>query len=110
MLGLGRDQVARPDRYSLTPVASGRTRSGLGAANVEVHGRGRIPGRELPPVHISGEISGLGEQRRWNEIDHPAADADAVRKALGLGRRGRLARIARQSLLVNVADMREVEQ
>ena len=64
----------------------------------------------LPAVDIAGEISGLGKQRRRHEVEHPAADADAVVEPLGLGRRRRLARIAGQRVLVHVGDVGEIEQ
>src|SRR5215831_12998857 len=61
-------------------------------------------------ANVAGEIAGLGIQRRWNEIDQPAPDPNAVRQTLGLGRRRGFARIAGQRLLVHVDDVGEIEQ
>ena len=91
-------------------VALRRAGAGLRRADVHVDDARRPPGRVLPAVDIAVESAGLGEQRRRLEIDHPAADPNAVVEAFGLGRRRRLARIARDRVLVQMRDVGVVEQ
>src|SRR5215216_1492626 len=88
------DQMRRPDRDALATIALRRARAGPGGADIHVdHARG-LPGGVLPAVNIAIETAGLGKQWRRNEIDHPAADPNAVVEALSFGRCRRLARIA----------------
>src|SRR6266702_2417830 len=109
-LGLGRHQMGRPERDALAAISLRRPGAGRGAADVDIDGAGRLPGRELPAVDIALEAPGGGKQRRRLEVDHPASDLDAAIEALGPGRRRRLPRIARNGAAMQVADMGKVEQ
>src|ERR1700676_4951199 len=57
----GCEQVSRPNRYALASVALRRSRSGLGATDVQIDDAGRMPSRNLPAVDIALEVSGVSE-------------------------------------------------
>ena len=102
--------MRRPDGNALAAVALGRARARLCATDIQNYGRRWRPGDELPAVDIPLEIAGTGEQGRRHEIQHPTPHAHAVWKPLRPRRRRSLAGVAGQRLLVDVGDVRQIQQ
>src|SRR5580704_8240540 len=107
--GFGREQVSGPNRDALAAVALRRTHAGLGAADIEVNDAGRMPARQLPTIHLAGDVACFGEQWWRLHVEQPAAHANTVVHSLRAHGLGGLARIARNCALVDVGNVGEVE-